>query len=230
MKNQKRQPLEPDADREASVASYLATHVEFFDRNPELLLKLRLPHPSGKAVSLVERQIALLRDEADRYQQQLAEFISVARDNEHLNQRLHRLTLSLMDAGSLEETLTVLQDHLFDEFGADAVELKLLGHEEWAVSSKADAGRANAAQELLERDSPLCGNLQPVQLDYLFGQQAAEIRSAALIPLRADGVQGLLAIGSRDANRFHARERTDFLNRLGEIVSRTLQVVSVPGA
>ncbi len=229
MKNPKTQPLEPDPDREALVADYLAAHSGFFDRHPELLLTLRLSHPSGKAVSLVERQITLLRDEANRYKAQLSEFIEVARDNEQLNQRLHRLTLSLMDANSLEQTLGVLQDHLFDEFEADAVELKLLEDADGTALADRSQEQRSAAGELLESAAPVCGQLQPAQYGYLFGERAAEIQSAALIPLRADGLRGVLAIGSRDPGRFHAHERTDFLNRLGEVVSRTLQVVSLAG-
>jgi hypothetical protein len=68
------------------------------------------------------------------------------------------------------------------------------------------------------------------QMDYIFGAEGDEIASAALIPLQSQGVLGLLAIGSRDPRRFVPQQGTEFLTRLGEIISHTLKAVSLPGA
>jgi len=47
-----------------SVAEYLQTYPDFFERNGPLLAKLRLPHlrDAGATVSLVERQVEVLRE------------------------------------------------------------------------------------------------------------------------------------------------------------------------
>jgi len=39
----------------------------------------------------------------------------------------------------------------------------------------------------------------------------------------------VLAIGSRDPQRFHEGKSVDFLQRLAEVVSATLQAASGPG-
>ena len=122
MNRQKKKVPVEETELEDSVVQYLTQNPDFFERHLDLLTELRLPHPSGGAVSLLERQIAALRSDSDRYRKQLEEFITVARDNEDLNRRLHRLTLKLMDTASLQETLNALQDALYDEFQADAVE------------------------------------------------------------------------------------------------------------
>ena len=71
--------------------------------------------------------------------------------------------------------------------------------------------------------------LDKAQLEYLFGPQAGETGSAALIPLTAPPLAGVLAIGSRDPDRFHEGKGVDFLQRLAEVVSATLQAASSPG-
>lgn len=218
------------------VAAYLEAHPDFFEGRDELLTRLKVPHQgSGTAVSLIERQVAMLREENERLSGQLQQLLEVARDNDGLNHRLHRLTLSLIDAATFEEVVDVLEDELHDQFKADAVELRLFSamELEQQLASEHDRGRpAEAAKfrDFLDRGRPACGHLSNDQLAFLFGPLADDIGSAALIPIRGEGIVGVLAIGSRDEGRFHAGKGTHFLARLGEIVSRTLQVVSVPGA
>ncbi len=219
---------------EESVIDYLAKHPEFFQDHPELLVNLKLPHESGSAVSLVERQVVLLREQADRYKRQLDQVIEVAKENEILNERLHGLTLMLIDTANFDEVLNVLQDELRDEFQADAVELRLFSSSDLPDLRDENAVNENSQlatfRDFFNSGSPLCGPLRDDQLDYLFGPQADEVGSAALIPLKGENVLGMLAIGSRSEQRFHRGMGIDFLVRLGQIVTRTLQVVSGPGA
>lgn len=232
MVNKQKQKMPPEEPGlESSVAAYLAQSPEFFERHLDLLMQLQLPHPSGAAVSLIERQVSALRTESSRYKKQLEEFITVARENEDLNRRLHRLTLKLMDTGNLQETLNTLQDALFDEFQADAVELRLFSGESFSEELQSSGEEVlKAFQDFLDRGQPVCGRLDPHQMDYLFGPQAGEIHSAALIPLQAPSTVGILAVGSRSEDRFHRGKGTEFLVRLGEIVSRRLHLASLPGA
>lgn len=231
MKN-KKSASAPGEIQDGAVVEYLRKHPDFFERYPDLLLDLEVPHPSGVAISLVERQQKLLRAEVARYRKQLGEFIAVAKENEQVNQRLHRLTLALVEAGTLEEALTIIQDGLHDDFLADAVELRLFSQEELddRLARSTGEGAASTLQELFERGRPLCGRLQRQQMKHIFGSQAEEIRSAAVIPLQTKGVSGLLAIGSHNEDRFHPAKGTEFLTRLGDLVSRKLQALAVPGA
>ena len=48
---------------EQAVVQYLQHNPDFFERHPQLLARLRLPHPrGGSTISLVERQIEVLRE------------------------------------------------------------------------------------------------------------------------------------------------------------------------
>ena len=124
-------------------------------RNEEVLNDLEVPHRTGDAVSLIEHKVRMLQDKANQYQKQLQELIAVARENEQLNQRLHRLTLNLIESTSVEEVLATLQDELRDRFNADAVELKLFSTEDLKEAQVSEAGMAIFPQVHAHRQAHL---------------------------------------------------------------------------
>ncbi|MCU7917741.1 MAG: DUF484 family protein [Candidatus Thiodiazotropha sp. (ex Epidulcina cf. delphinae)] len=217
-------------DIEDQFATYLGEHPDFFSRHPDLLGQIEIPHESGAAVSLIERQVETLRTQLQESQKHLSELLKVARNNELLQERMHRLTLELIDAATFEEVLNALEDELHDDFKADAVELRLFSSSH--LDDHLDEALSNQTatfEQFFTQNQPICGKLEQHQLDYIFGTEGDRIASTALIPLKSDGVLGLLAIGSCDPKRFAPHHGTDFLTRLGEIISRTLQAVSLPG-
>lgn len=217
---------EATEDPVQQVADFLQANPDFFQHNPELLTGLELSHGAHGTVSLVERQVRALRQELTEQKQQLARFVEVARENDLLSQRMHTLTLALLNAVSFDEVVNVLEDKLHNDFQADAVELHLFTQAESDGDANPDL---DGFRPFLRHGKPRCGRLPKAQLSYLFGTQAGDIGSTALIPLEEEGVLGLLAIGSHDAQRFHPGMGTEYLRRLGDIVSKTLEVVSEPG-
>jgi uncharacterized protein YigA (DUF484 family) len=217
-------------DFETQLADYLNEHPDFFLHHPDLLSEIEIPHESGGAVSLVERQVETLRKQLRETRHRLKGVMEIARHNHSLQERMHRLTLELIDAATFDEVLNALEDELHDDFKADAMELRLFSssrvdeHLEGALNEQAET-----FQQFFNQNRPICGQLEPQQLSYIFGTESDRIASTALIPLKSEGVLGLLAIGSVDPKRFAPHHGTDFLTRLGEIISRTLQAVSLPG-
>ncbi len=201
------------------VVDYLLAHPDLLLQQPDLLGQLELHHHSGDAVSLIERQVRALREQVERYQRQLGELVAVARDNEQVNQRLHKLTLELITALDPDEVRQILDQRLRDDFQAHGVALHL------NKEILADPDFAT----LLNRRRVFCGRLTKGQLKTLFSDQAQGIRSVAVIALHNESLSGVLAIGSTDESRFHPGIGTDYLQRLGEIIARTLEVVSEPG-
>lgn len=208
-----------------SVVEYLLAHPEFFETHAELLSKLKVPHPTGTAISLIERQVEVLRQQHRQLERKLVDLIEVARANDTLIERIHRLALALLEAANLPDRLYALQDELRERFGADEVSLFLLH----AKEKKADAGparwltREDAGLEqfhdFLKTGKPHVGRLRPPQLEFLFGEQAERIASSALVPLGEKGGLGLLAVGSHDAERFSPTLGTAFLTRISELVT-----------
>jgi hypothetical protein len=218
-----------DAALEQQLADYLAAHPDFFERHAGLIPTLRIPHGPSQTVSLVERQLGLLRGQCDQLRSRLDHLIEVARENELLHGRLHRLTLALLDAGDFDAVLGTLRAELQAHFQADTVALRLVDPAE--LQRPEDPSRASGAlllRELVATGQPRCGALGEAELAYFFGTAAADSRSVALIPLVGPRLIGALAIGSRDPKRFDAGKATDFLVRLGEVVAKTVQAVT-PG-
>ena len=111
----------------AAVAAYLEAHPDFFVEHEELLPALRIPHQRGDTVSLVERQMTILRDRNIEMRHRLSQLMDVARDNDRLFDKTRRLILALMDASSLEDVVISVEDSLRQDFQVPFVSLILLG-------------------------------------------------------------------------------------------------------
>jgi len=222
---------EVDAEQ---VAAFLKQHPHFFADRPELLSTIQLNHSSGSAISLIERQVQVLREQNQDIKTKLLELVDVARDNDRLNERMHQMTLDLLQAGSLTDLLDNLENHLRNEFSADSITLHLPGLDE---ARQRETGAANlVVDDTLKAlfpgpftdDKPQCGRLRQEQLDFLFQHQAAAIESAAVIPLGTHAATGLLSIGSREVNRFSTGMGTLFLSHLGALLARLLDMHRAP--
>jgi uncharacterized protein YigA (DUF484 family) len=218
---------------DSSVADYLQTYPDFFERNAQLLTKLRLPHlrDGGATVSLVERQVEVLRERNQSLERKLKELVDVARANDGLADRIHRLSQRLIRAHTLLETINAIETSLREDF--DAMHSVLVLFLEEAKALEAQAGRFLRAghsadadiktfESLLQSGKPRCGQARDAQRDYLFGKGSIEIGSLALTPLGPKGELGILAIGSSDVERFHPAMSTEFLSRIGELVTYAL--------
>jgi hypothetical protein len=217
---------------EQSIHDYLAAHPDFFERHSTLLSSLNLPHASGGAVSLVERQVTVLRQKDLKLERQLKELIEVARANDLLSAKIHELTMQLLIANDLHKTIAVIEEAMRSGFDADHAVLVLFGDPE--AFEDINAGRFFRAVKkddpmlkpfgtFLGGTSPRCGKIRDSQREFLFHGDADEIGSAALVPL-GDGAEiGFLAVGSVDGDRFHPGMSIDFLTRLGDLVAGSLK-------
>jgi uncharacterized protein YigA (DUF484 family) len=129
------------------------------------------------------------------------------------------------------ETINAVETSLREDF--DAMHSVLVLFLEQARSLDPEAGRflrsADPAaaeiktfESLLQSGKPRCGQVRDAQRDYLFGKDSVEIGSVALTPLGPKGELGILAIGASDAERFHPAMSTEFLSRIGELVTYAL--------
>lgn len=214
---------------EAQIAAYLQANPEFFERHATLLAKLRLPHSTGgTAVSLVERQVAVLRQNNMQLERQLRDLLEVARGNDQLASRIHRLALLLMQAESPAEVVAVLEEQLRTSFKSDRAVLVLFHEIEDLHDSrflrmlKRDDPRLKPFRTFLESGNTRCGRVRDAQHRFLFGEGDVEIGSVALLPLGAGAASGFLAVGNRDSDYFHPGKSMDFLSKLGELVSCAL--------
>jgi uncharacterized protein YigA (DUF484 family) len=219
--------LEQEIPWEEAVARYLEEHPDYFQRHPELLARIALTHAvGGRAVSLIERQVQVLRDQGRNLQRQLRDLIGNARDNDVLADRLHRFALAMVDGRTLDDVLDAAGDLLRGEFRLDGMRILLRARDGFPTDRAEVVGDDAPFEELLRRlasGKPLCGEApEAAVLRHLFGDQAADIKTCAQIPLGGASPYGLLALGSRDPYRFHAGMGTVYLTRLGELLAHGL--------
>lgn len=213
---------------ETQVVEFLNQNPDFFRRHPILLAAMEIPHQSGSAVSLVERQIRVLREKNQHYEARLRELIEAARDNQRLTQSLQRLAISLLQADSLDDIIATVHGELRNYLGTDYVSLRLLGSAEQAAQQperyllQNDKG-LELFGKLMREKRIQCGRMNEEQIKILFAEHAAEVGSGAVIPLTDTGTFGLLAVGGSDPQRYHPGMGTDYLKLLGELVSAAIK-------
>lgn len=206
---------------ETVIANYLQTHPEFFQRHSDLLQTLQVPHQAGTA-SLIERQVAVLREKSRDLEEQLNGLIRTARGNEQIVTRLQRFTLELMRADSLDDVIGTCQEILRDDFNADFVTLRIIGGDDTMHFVAADNKMLKHFDNLFNSKTPVCGRLKKEQQEFLFDRNAGMVNSVALIPLAGAERMGILALGSHDETRFHPGMGTVFISHLGELISTSL--------
>ena len=213
------------ATEAADIAAWLREHPTFFLHHPDVVLAIDLPREHGSATSLASYQLEVLREKNRELNRRLQELFAIANENERLTVRTHQLTLALLRARDLPDTLGTLVATLREDFNSQWVRVILHGPRQdvpespwWRVLQKDDAALTPFA-DFLAADEPLCGRLQAQKLNVLFGDESDQVASTALLPL---GRHGLLAIGSSDANRFYPGMGTLFLRLMAEALSAAL--------
>ncbi len=212
------------------LISLLKENTDILNRHPELLAVLEVPHQSGGAVSLIERQVSVVRDKAHTQNKHWRELMGVARDNERLATSRHNLALHLFAAHDYDEVVSIVLDTLSQELAADHAVIKLFSDNAETIEQSAglfvDANDEAlvAFKTMLEHKNTVCGKSTSEQKQYLFADEADEIASVAIIPLVAGANLGLIGLGASDAERFNASMGTEFLSQIGELISASLAV------
>ncbi|MEE9302442.1 MAG: DUF484 family protein [Thiotrichaceae bacterium] len=208
---------------EATIAEYLKTHPDFFLRHETLLETLKVPHQSGVAVSLIERQVALLRSQKQQMDDQLNGLIQAARNNEQIVGHIQRFTLEMIHTHSLEDVITSCQENMNNHFKADYVGIRVLvGDQSNVHYLSGKDGALRSFTQLFKNRKPICGRITEKQCVYMFGKNAKKIKTAVLIPLQNTKNMGVVALGSTDERRFHPGMGTLFLSYMGELISESI--------
>ena len=110
------------------IAAFLTAHPDFFEAHPNILLRLNVAHPhGGRTVSIPERQLIATREKSKIIEAKLGELISFGEENDRLSDKVHALTLKLIDCSSLEQSVDVLYLDLLDSFQVPHMALRLWG-------------------------------------------------------------------------------------------------------
>jgi len=207
-----------------AVADYLLAHPDFLMDRRKLLTQLNIPHSAGGAVSLVERQVEVLRQENRKLEQRLVDWMEIARSNDRLLAHLHELAIAILNEEGLEKRLEVLIQQLNEDFGADEAVLIRVGNGHAGANirylPRNDDG-LDGILETLESGRPMCRPLSEKRRERLFPGNK-RLTSTAFVPLGVGAANGILVLGSNEPRHFHPSLDTTYLARLGELVTAAL--------
>lgn len=211
---------------ESDVALYLKNHPGFFLKHDDLLCDLELAHPSGSAVSLLERQVTLLRERNMDMRGRLTSLLDNARNNDKLFERTKALVLALLEAQNLDNVVHTFNRAMRDRFQMPFSSLVLFADPQQFRNSASRIVSLDDAFSripgLLRNNNAICGVLRTEELQFLFPEKYREVGSAAVMPLSFGHPLGIIAIGSADPQYFRSSMGTLFLGYIAEVLGRVL--------
>lgn len=206
------------------IAEFFRANPDFFESNVDVLLDINVTHPhGGRTVSIPERQLIATREKVKLLEGKLSELITFGQENDAVSEKVHRLTLAMIDCGSQEQLIDTLYLDLLDNFQVPHVAVRF-----WNVALPAAPSPEFQAitPELLQFISamkePYCGSHPVYETNLWFGEHAPHLKSYALIPLTKGNTFGLLLMASENAERFYAEMGTVFLSRIGDVFAHCL--------
>ena len=208
------------------VRDYLINYPNFFEDNPDILEVINVSHDSGKAISLVERQITIMRDKNKVLSVQLEQLIETAKNNDQLLAKTNQLVLKLIQAEDLNSLITVLDTSLKNDFNTEFYSLTLIDKGLFTSKTAANLVSEEEAKSkissLLSAQKAVSGVMREEQINFLFEQSANNIASVIALPLNSSEPFGILALGSSDADFYSHDVGTVFFDYIGALLNELI--------
>ena len=196
------------------IEAFLREHPNFLQDRPGLLAVLNLPHGGEGAVSLVERQVNVLRERNIASRQKLAELSDIGRENDRLLDATRHTILALLAGENRADLTRIWLDQVTGAFKAE------MGALVWLDGVSDDAKEALLASKLIRQGGGFSGVLRPEEMQTAFGTAATE-GSAVLVVIRSGEEEiGVLGVGSHDTQRYQIEDGTLFLEYLAEVIGQ----------
>ena len=225
---------EPSELTDAQVVRFLRENPDFLERYPQLLSVIRAPErqfedadeASGEVVDLQGAMLSRMRSELAQREEQSSELIDASRANLQSQNRVHAAVIAILSARSLDHMIEILTIDLAGLLNVDAVALCLEGGMVTPTSAQGvrvvpvgtiekilDVSRTVSLRENVEGDRRI------------YGEAAGLVRSEAMLRLsvREDAPCALLAMGSREPDRFHTGQGSELLTFLARILEHSIR-------
>jgi hypothetical protein len=204
------------------VASYLKQHPDFFINRDSLLAEITLPHESGHAISLLERQVKILRERSIESRHTLNQLLETAKYNDQLFNVTRALILALLMEDEVAQIASATEANLCTQPGIDACSVILFQADHLRNVEHTRLESAEFLQEnfptLLRDRRTLCKAVSKDTAAFLFPHRSSSIRSVALCPIGRERMLGVLAIGNKSQDYFNEDLDTLFLDFIGEVL------------
>jgi uncharacterized protein YigA (DUF484 family) len=193
------------------VSDYLREHPDFFEQHPDVLRDLKISHVGDGAVSLVERQVAVLRERNSELRRRFDALISTAEQNETLLAATQEVIAAIAERGAQEDIATLFCGLIQKRFSVELVAFH------WRSSDGDDAALSVAAH-LLANKTASSGPLRSHELHALFGEEHPEGSAALATLTMRSGDTAIIAVGATDATRYGIADGTLFLEYLARVI------------
>jgi uncharacterized protein YigA (DUF484 family) len=197
-------------DQEHLVAQWLLSTPGFFDRHPELLAQIELAHThNGKAISLQEKQMALLRNQNRDLNQRLSEMLRFGTENDRTQSLMIDWIEGLLVTNQRTqavESITSGLNQLFEIGKVEIIPLAQVSENLNAQLQKATiCGDISLAKDLVQADLLLeSGSIVLTQLNY------------------QDTALGVLLMASPNLNKFTPQMGLSYIHQLAQIAAAAL--------
>lgn len=206
------------------IAEYLILNPNFFKENPEVLNSIEIIHESGAAVSLIQKQVELLRSNYNSTTDKLMELLGIAKNNEDIFILTKELILSLIDASSIEEIVALIEKSFVADFGAKKSKVLFFTESSKNLPKgrvKNPAEARNILGNLLKPGKIFCGEVNKEVAKFIFNRKTS-VKEMALVPLNSSSLLGLIALGSDQPGKYSDNKDTLFLDFIAEVVSKLI--------
>ena len=168
------------------VARYLNENPEFFQLHLDLLASITVPHPhGGRAISLQERQLEVLREKLRAHEMRLAELVRIGQENDTIADKLQRWTRQLLLAGEPQQLADIVVDGLRTIFSVPQVAMRLWGLRDAYVGLEcAQPVAVDAITLANSMKQPFCGPNSDFHAATWLPDRGESTHSIALLPLR----------------------------------------------
>lgn len=202
------------------VANFLTEHPEFFEQHAEIFAELKVPHPYGQeTLSLLERQVLVMRNREKQLQWQLSELLYCADENKDINDTVTHWCANLLAIDQASEIPQAILSSLQESFADLQVALRV-----WNVAGLSESPLQAQSDELISYvqalEKPYCGSKMEAAVLECFAQAPG---SVAVVPLRHDDLAlGVLLFGSDNPEHFSEGMGLVFLSTLGQLAAAAL--------
>mgnify|MGYP001202884639 FL=1 len=215
------------------VVKHLQDNPGFFLNHPQLLLSIRLPHDSGNAVSLVEKQVNILRERGIEATKKLRDLTDNARTNDEIFEVTKSLILALLNCNTIEEVSISVRKHFLRLENVEVCELVFLNHSMLSLSTAIRVEDSKVIKEkfsdVFRLEKSFCARLAEDQILYLFPSSEENISSTALCPVNGNGENfALLALGNKTPNHFNVNLDTLFLDFICKVLGTVIWRLANP--
>lgn len=209
---------------DTDVVQYLQDNPDFFIAKDELLSGLRIPHDSGQATSLIERQLAIYRERNVELRQRLSDLLENARRNDKLFGKTRRLVLALIDAKNWIDVEAALDDSLRQDFNVDHWSLLYFTDQqlEYPLRSIINIDKQREIHRLFKGHRAFCGQLTDETMDLLLDEKQSSAESIAAAQIRNGQQVGVISVASDDPKFYRSSMDTLFLDYIADVLGLIL--------